>query len=45
MYNLSITVSSVMDTVHSRSDCGSTEIINMHTNDIFMAHALVGDLV
>jgi hypothetical protein len=45
VYNLSIAVSSVMDIVHSRSHRGSTEIINLQTNDILLEHAMVGDLV
>jgi hypothetical protein len=31
VYNLLIGASSVMDTVHSRSHRGSTDIINLHT--------------
>ena len=45
VYNLSIAASSVMDTVRSRSHCGSIEMINLHTKNNKMAHAEVGDRV
>jgi hypothetical protein len=45
VYNLSIVASSVMDTVHSRSHRGSTELNNLHTEIHKMAHAEVGDRV
>ena len=38
VYNLSIAASSDMDTIHSRSHRGSTEINNLHTKIYKMAH-------
>ena len=44
MFNLSIAASLVVDTVHSRSHRGSTEIINLHTNVILMALGMMDEL-